>query len=306
MPTDKPRRGVFGFLRGKGSRKWRIGTLAVAVAAALAIPAVIANAQDASTQAVTFKVPFPCGQTWSGQTRTNHSPADSIDFNRANDENDTVSASAPGTVSKVGNTGGSSYGRYVYIDHGGGWQTRYAHLNSQSVKVGSKVGYGTKIGTVGSTGGSTGPHLHYEQRLNGTDVKIKFDGVKAKYWGTKDYKSTNKCGGNPYSASQVCGKGYKQVDSARLTSGGKTVGTVYLMYNSSNGYNCVATLKAVSLGKATSTSAYLEVKGAKRTTDSGNFAYYGGPVKKAAPGKCVKWGGSVGSAKYGSAFEHCG
>ncbi|MEU4514992.1 peptidoglycan recognition family protein [Nonomuraea wenchangensis] len=107
---------------------------------------------------------------------------------------------------------------------------------------------------------------------------------------------------NPHTPEEVCGAGYKVIDSAPLG----TAGTVYLLYNSGNGYNCVATLKKTSLGTATATSAYLEVQGKARVTDSGNFAYYAGPVRAAAADKCVKWGGKAGSSSYDSPFEHCG
>lgn len=53
-------------------------------------------------------------------------------------------------------------------------------------------------------------------------------------------------------------------------------------------------------------AAFLEVEGGTRATDSGSFAYYAGPVKKSAAGRCVTRGGSVGSSSYTSPFEHCG
>lgn len=142
-----------------------------------------------------FQLPFPCGQVWEGQTRTNHSPPNSIDFNRSGDDGDPVVASAGGTVTRVANEGSVSYGRWIEIDHGSGWRTRYAHLSAQRVSVGQTVRIGQQIGNVGSTGGSTGPHLHYEQRLNGADVKIVFNGTQAYYWGTRSYTSRNSCSG---------------------------------------------------------------------------------------------------------------
>jgi hypothetical protein len=141
-----------------------------------------------------FQLPFRCGQVWSGQTRSNHSPVNSVDFNRADDIGDAVVASAGGTVSRVANEGNTSYGRWIEINHGDGYTTRYAHLNSQLVSVGQKVGKGQKIGTVGSTGGSSGPHLHFELRRNGTAIRPVFNGVQALFFGTKNYKSQN-CGG---------------------------------------------------------------------------------------------------------------
>ncbi|GAA2678658.1 hypothetical protein GCM10010412_062030 [Nonomuraea recticatena] len=116
------------------------------------------------------------------------------------------------------------------------------------------------------------------------------------------YVTGSSGGSNPHTAESVCGSGYKVIDSAALG----TAGTVYLLYNSANGYNCVATIKKTSLGTATATSAYLEVQGRTRVTDSGNFAYYAGPVRASAADKCVRWGGKAGSAVYDSPFEHCG
>ncbi|WP_206454085.1 M23 family metallopeptidase [Aurantimonas marina] len=79
-----------------------------------------------------------------------------------------VPATAPGTITKAGRAGG--YGNLVEIDHGNGITTRYAHMLRVDVAVGQTVAKGTKIGEVGSTGRSTGPHLHYEVRRNGRAV----------------------------------------------------------------------------------------------------------------------------------------
>lgn len=143
------------------------------------------------TAAPAFQLPFPCGQVWAGQTRTNHSPVNSVDFNRTDDFGDPVVAAAAGKVSRVDNEGNVSYGRWIEIDHGGGYRTRYAHLSQQLVKVGQSVSRGQKIGNVGNTGGSTGSHLHYEQRVNGVAVKPVFNGSTALFFGTKNYTSHN-------------------------------------------------------------------------------------------------------------------
>jgi murein DD-endopeptidase MepM/ murein hydrolase activator NlpD len=71
-----------------------------------------------------------------------------------------VHATAPGVVVFAGNRGG--YGNMVEIDHGYGIHTRYGHLSMIGVQVGSHVGKGAALGRVGSTGRSTGPHVHYE------------------------------------------------------------------------------------------------------------------------------------------------
>jgi hypothetical protein len=142
-----------------------------------------------------FHLPFPCGQVWAGQTRTNHSPVNSVDFNRTDDIGDAVVAAAGGNVTRVANEGNTSYGRWVEIDHGNGYRTRYAHLNSQIVSVGQNVSRGQKIGTVGSTGGSSGPHLHYELRRDGVAIRPVFNGATAFFYGTKNYTSKNGCSG---------------------------------------------------------------------------------------------------------------
>ena len=151
---------------------------------------------DSLTGAPTFQLPFPCGQVWAGQTRTNHSPANSVDFNRTNDIGDTVVSAAAGKVTRVANEGSTSYGRWVEVDHGNGYRTRYAHLNSQSVSVGQSVSKGQKLGTVGSTGGSTGPHLHYELRHNGVAIRPVFNNATAFFFGTRNYTSKNSCSGS--------------------------------------------------------------------------------------------------------------
>jgi murein DD-endopeptidase MepM/ murein hydrolase activator NlpD len=75
-----------------------------------------------------------------------------------------VIAGARGQVSFVGWQNG--YGQLVVIDHGGGLSTRYGHLSHIDVDLGQSVSRGQLIGKVGSTGRSTGPHLHYEVRIN--------------------------------------------------------------------------------------------------------------------------------------------
>jgi murein DD-endopeptidase MepM/ murein hydrolase activator NlpD len=81
---------------------------------------------------------------------------------------DPVRATANGTVESAGWHGG--YGNMVEIDHGNGFSTRYGHMSKIEVKAGQQVKIGQIIGRVGSTGRSTGPHLHYETRIDGDAV----------------------------------------------------------------------------------------------------------------------------------------
>lgn len=288
-----------GALARSRIRSFSISSLSVAamLAVAVLVPAAPAHAAPA------FKLPFPCNQVWSGQTRTNHSPQNAIDFNRSGDAGDPVVASAAGTVVHRGTLSGTGYGNLIIINHGSGWRSYYAHLSGFAVGLNQSVSRGQRIGYVGSTGNSTGAHLHYEQRSGGSAVRVRFDGTQALYWGTRNYTSTN-CGGssNPYTPREVCGSAYSVINSRALG----TAGRVYLLYNSNNGYNCVVTLKSRNVGSPTWTTAFLQPQGGSRSTDSGNFSYYAGPVKRYARATCVKWGGSTGGNSYESPYQHCG
>ncbi|HEV2757298.1 MAG TPA: peptidoglycan DD-metalloendopeptidase family protein [Actinomycetota bacterium] len=79
-----------------------------------------------------------------------------------------VVASKAGTVIMAGSYSG--YGNAVIVDHGGGYQTLYAHLSSFAVSNGQSVGQGQTVGAVGCTGSCTGDHLHFEVRVNGSPV----------------------------------------------------------------------------------------------------------------------------------------
>ncbi len=85
-----------------------------------------------------------------------------LDFSAAHGEQ--IRATASGIVIKAKHAG--HYGKYVIIQHGGGLETRYAHASKLLVKVGDLVTKGEVIALVGNTGRSTGPHLHYEIRLD--------------------------------------------------------------------------------------------------------------------------------------------
>lgn len=89
-----------------------------------------------------------------------------LDFRAAT--GDPARVTANGKVVSAGWSGG--YGRMVEVDHGNGLSTRYGHLSEINVKVGEIVKIGQVIGLVGSTGRSTGPHLHYETRIDGEAV----------------------------------------------------------------------------------------------------------------------------------------
>ena len=79
-----------------------------------------------------------------------------------------VRATAPGRVTAAEWNG--AYGQMVEVEHKGGLATRYAHLSSITVSVGDEVTAGSVVGRLGSTGRSTGPHLHYEMRVDGEAV----------------------------------------------------------------------------------------------------------------------------------------
>lgn len=165
-------------------RLTRTGSRALVPATALAIALALAPAgpAHAGDWRPDFEAPFLCAQDWSATTRPDHSPSVySVDFNRDDDWRQPVRATASGRVSAVQNTGSSSYGKYIVVDHGNGWSSLYAHLEAQLVVVGQYVDQGTMIGLLGTSGGSTGPHLHFEQKQGGTVRHAMFHGKRLDY-----------------------------------------------------------------------------------------------------------------------------
>ncbi|MEE2039006.1 M23 family metallopeptidase [Nocardiopsis sp. CT-R113] len=171
----------------------RLGAAVAAGMLLTVLAPVGAAADDLAITAVNLRTPFNCGQVWNANTRSNHNPQLSVDFQRANAQGQNVRSSAAGTVTTVADRGNTSYGKYIVVNHGSGITTLYAHLSSQSVSVGQSVNTGTVIGRVGSTGGSTGPHLHYEQRVNGTVVRVVLNGVRVAYYGNTTITSSTGC-----------------------------------------------------------------------------------------------------------------
>lgn len=96
------------------------------------------------------------------------SPAMHTGLDLHGETGDPVRATADGKITSAGWSGG--YGRVIDIDHGNGMSTRYGHLSAIDVRVGQSVRTGQIIGRIGSTGRSTGPHLHYETRVRGGAV----------------------------------------------------------------------------------------------------------------------------------------
>jgi hypothetical protein len=123
-----------------------------------------------------FFAPFPCGQSWTYQHHDGEVRL-ALDFinNSGATDNQPVLASAAGTATRHYEEDGA--GNYIQIDHGGGWITYYFHLQAFSVADGATVARGDEIGRVGTTGASSGPHLHYEQLLDWTGQTIRIHGV---------------------------------------------------------------------------------------------------------------------------------
>ena len=115
-----------------------------------------------------FQLPFACGQTWAGQTRTNHSPQRSIDFNRTGDEGDPVVAAAAGRVTYIG-TGIPGLGKLVVIKHDNGFITVYAHNRDIVVKEQQAVTRGQKIAELGASDADR-PKLHFQIRKGSAAV----------------------------------------------------------------------------------------------------------------------------------------
>jgi len=99
----------------------------------------------------------PFGQRW-GKLHAGYDIANSLGT--------PIKAAKTGTVIQSGSNG--AYGISIIIDHGNGFSTMYAHMSQAIVTQGQVVKQGQQIGMMGSTGNSTGNHLHFETRVNGT------------------------------------------------------------------------------------------------------------------------------------------
>ncbi|MEU5884165.1 M23 family metallopeptidase [Spirillospora sp. NPDC047279] len=172
----------------------RLVLVPVTAGIVLTVPAAPASADPA------FQAPIACGQRWTTSTHSGHADPDMLDMVSTDGvtRGKPVLASAPGTVTV--STFYSSAGNTVVIDHGGGWQTRYLHLDSRAVVVGQNVGQGAQVGVAGSTGSdTTGPHLHFEQKLNGAVVQARFNGsLVPRAWSYNQvFVTSANCGGTP-------------------------------------------------------------------------------------------------------------
>lgn len=162
-------------------RRTTAGCVIAALGAGTVLTGLSAAASPASA-APDFETPFPCGEEWEAGTRTGHSPSYwSVDFNAYDDFGHPVLASTSGVVTSAVDLGSTSYGRYIVVDHGDGWSTVYAHLERMLVKEGEFVDQGRVIGLLGTSGGSTGPHLHFEERLDRTDQHAVFHDEELDY-----------------------------------------------------------------------------------------------------------------------------
>lgn len=156
-----------------------------------------------------------------------------------------VLATKPGKVTRAAWYGG--YGNCIDISHGDGITSRYAHLSKMNVKKGDKVSAGQNIATSGSTGYSTGPHLHFEISINGAAKDplnyVKSSDTKAKYTGSAGESTSS---GSGKSSSKEITKvavkatvGKKGKKSTTLRTAGEYLsgGMELLLQNDSNIYN---------------------------------------------------------------------
>ncbi|MEV4076158.1 FG-GAP-like repeat-containing protein [Nonomuraea fuscirosea] len=215
-------------------------TLVTAVAA-IATSVVAAHPALAAGPRPGFRAPWPCGQV---RDYYHHSGevANAIDFNIAGsgDLGTPALASAPGTVIETV-TGHSGYGNYVRVDHGGGWTSLVAHLDRITVSRGARVDAGQELGKVGTTGNSTGPHLHYEQEADGVNQPIIVDGVAMNYDGQTRRHTSGNCGGGgggggllPLGGSPADFNGDGKDDIVTFTRG--AAADVYVALSTGNGF----------------------------------------------------------------------
>lgn len=137
-----------------------------ALVAALLLAACASSSGNKSSTGIQLASPLPQLSISSGFGLRRGRPHYGVDYAAA--RGTPVSAAASGTVTFAGRQRG--FGRIVTIDHGGGYQTYYAHLSRISVREGKRIKKGQTVGRVGQSGNATGPHLHFELRFNGTPI----------------------------------------------------------------------------------------------------------------------------------------
>ncbi len=165
-----------------------------------------------------FQIPFRCGERWRAFTRSGH-PAIDWNFGTGSDDlGKTVTAAAAGTAVPKYH---SAYGYYVDIDHGGGWVTRYAHLLS-SGRASGDVAQGEPIGRVGSTGSSTSPHLHWEQRAGDVAQNTLTADGKILDADGRTYSSRNCLRRDPFLSGDVDGDGIDDLVARFVGSDGSS------------------------------------------------------------------------------------
>lgn len=141
-----------------------------------------------------FEHPFACAYKFTGITSRDAKPNLAIEFERSSAVTDPVLVSAPGIVRTVRDLGYGSLGRYIVVDHGGGWSTTYSNLARVDVRANQVVVGGQRLGVIGRLGDVETTYLHYMQSRNGFPEIIRFNGQWATYYGASQYTSTTNCG----------------------------------------------------------------------------------------------------------------
>ncbi len=143
-----------------------------------------------------FQLPVPCGQVWTTSTHGGHSSQFMVDMIATSGGTFGTPALASAAGQVVTASFFSDAGNMVVLDHGGGWKTRYLHLDTMDVGVGQHVDAGQPLGRVGNTGASTGAHLHYEQKADGVVVQAAFDGqtIPVKWSYHQHSETSRNCG----------------------------------------------------------------------------------------------------------------
>lgn len=272
-----------------------------AVALSASVVGLPASPAQAATPPMNLQMPVQCGTTWTGNpTASSAHKGYEIDFNWGSGSDDLgkpVLASAAGKVVTSSYQTTNGFGNLVVVDHGGGWKTYYAHLNTRAVARDAIVSQGQTLGTLGKTSATNpgiSPHLHWEVRYGSSyPANIQpavFDGVAYRY-PTQTLRSRN-CGTDP---QKVCGSGYAIKSRGYIkNSTGTHYGTAYLLRNSATSQNCVVTAKHRGAGTLGSMRASVEVPGKPAVVDSGSYTRYAGPVRVTGTG-CVRYSGAIGT-----------